>query len=185
MGHTFFTSELSKVIREKILWIRLHRTTYWYPTISSSFIYHVGSYFNMHSIIASGLIAGRKEEGGKNSGRDRQMLFTTAVDPMKKNWIEQDELDLTQPRHAAYKQKWKISQDAVFWVDVGRVQRMGSNSSKQGRMRSVSITPFHQYALRGYCPCVRRKFYILERSHHVLHRRYFLKAIGKKIGIQK
>ena len=44
---------------------------------------------------------------------------------MKKNWIEQEELDLTQPRYAAYKQKWKISQDAVYWVDMGRVQRTG------------------------------------------------------------
>ena len=55
----------------------------------------------MHSTIASGLIAEGRVRGGKNSGRDRQTLFFTAVDPMKKNWIEQEELDLTQPRYAA------------------------------------------------------------------------------------
>ena len=54
----------------------------------------------MHSIIKSGLIA-----GGRNFGRDRQTVLFTAVDPMYKNWIEQEELDLTQPRYAAYKHK--------------------------------------------------------------------------------
>ena len=29
-------------------------------------IYHIGSYFNMHSIIASGLIAEGREKGAKN-----------------------------------------------------------------------------------------------------------------------
>ena len=42
---------------------------------------HVGRYFNMHSIVASGLIA-----GGKNDGRDRQTVVFTAVDPKDKNW---------------------------------------------------------------------------------------------------
>ena len=42
---------------------------------------------------------------------------------MKNNSIEQEELALTQPRCAACKQKWKIGQDAVYWVDMGRVQR--------------------------------------------------------------
>ena len=66
------------------------------------FVYHVGSYFNMHSIIASGLIA-----GGKNYGRDRQTDFFTAVDPMNKNLFEQEELGLTKPGHAADKQTGK------------------------------------------------------------------------------
>ena len=88
------------------------------------FIYQVGRNFNMHSVIASGLIAGGRG-GGKYSGRDRQTLFFTAVDPMNKSWIEQEELALTQPRCAACKQKWEISQDAVYWVDMGRVQRTG------------------------------------------------------------
>ena len=61
------------------------------------FINHVGSYFKMHSIIASGLIT-----GGRIHGRDRQTVFFTAIDPMDKNWVDQEkELDLTQPRHAA------------------------------------------------------------------------------------
>ena len=84
------------------------------------FIYHVGSYFNMHPIIKSGLLA-----GVRNFGRDRQTVLFTVADPMSKNWIAQEELGLTQSRHAAYNHKWKVSQDAVYWVDMGRAQRMG------------------------------------------------------------
>ena len=71
------------------------------------------------SILQSGLIA-----GGATQGRDRQTVFFTAADPMDQNWVEQEEIDLTKPRHAAYQQKWRISQDAVFWVEIGRAQRM-------------------------------------------------------------
>ena len=51
------------------------------PNNFFEFIYHVGSYLNMHSIIASGLIA-----GGRIHGRDRQTEFVTAVDPWTKTW---------------------------------------------------------------------------------------------------
>ena len=61
------------------------------------FICHVGCYFNMHSIIASGLIA-----GGKNSGGDRQTVFFTAVGPMNTHCFEQKEFDLTKLRLAAF-----------------------------------------------------------------------------------
>ena len=88
-----------------------------FPKDFFQFIFHVGSYFNMHSIIASGSIA-----GGKVHGRDRQTVFFTAVDPMKDNWVDQEELDLSQPRHAAYKHVWKVAYDAVYWVDIGRTQ---------------------------------------------------------------
>ena len=83
------------------------------------FIDHVGSCFNLHSYVQSGLIA-----GGKTCARDRQTVFLTAVDPMDQNWVEQEGIDLTKPRRAAYKQNWKISQDAVCWVDIGRAQHM-------------------------------------------------------------
>ena len=44
-------------------------------------VYHVGRYFNIHSIVASGLLA-----RGKNDGRDRQTVVITSVYPMDKNW---------------------------------------------------------------------------------------------------
>ena len=57
-----------------------------------AFIYDIGSCVNMHSIIASGSIA-----GGTIHGRDRQTVFFTAVDPMDENWVGQEgELDMSQ-----------------------------------------------------------------------------------------
>ena len=70
-----FTSVLSKVIRERVLWIRLCCTPCSFPTASLN--YHVGSVFNLHSITQSRLNA-----GGATHGRDRETVFCTAVDPM-------------------------------------------------------------------------------------------------------
>ena len=90
------------------------------PDYFFEFIHHVGSVFDIHSITQSGLIA-----GGATHRRDRQTVFFTVVDLMDPNWVEPEEIDLTWPRLAAYKQKWTISQDAVYWVYMGRAQRMG------------------------------------------------------------
>ena len=55
-----------------------------------------------HSITNSGLIA-----GGQNSRRERQTVFFTAVNAMNKDQRDPQELDLTKPRLASYKQEWK------------------------------------------------------------------------------
>ena len=68
----------------------------------------------------SGLIS-----GGQNSSRDRQTVFFTAVDPMHKNHQDPKELDRTKPRLASYKQKWKVHQDTVYWLDIQLAQRKG------------------------------------------------------------
>ena len=52
-------------------------------------------------------------------------MFFTAVDPMDKNCVGQEEYNVTQLRLAAYEQIWKIIQDAVYWVIIGRAQDMG------------------------------------------------------------
>ena len=44
---------------------------------------------------------------------------------MHKNHRDPKELDLTKPRLASYKQKWKVRQDTVCWVDVQLAQRKG------------------------------------------------------------
>ena len=75
---------------------------------------------NLHSITNSGLIP-----GGQNSSRDRQTIFFTAVNPMHKNHQDQIELDLTKPRLASYKPKWKVHQDTVYWVNIQLAQRKG------------------------------------------------------------
>ena len=45
--------------------------------------------------------------GGQNSCRERQTVFFTAVKTMNMNLKDTQELDLTKPRLALYKQKWK------------------------------------------------------------------------------
>ena len=35
------------------------------------------------------------------------------------------ELDLTKPRLASYKRKWKVHQDTVYWIDMKLAQRKG------------------------------------------------------------
>ena len=63
--------------------------------------------------------------GGQNSSRDRQTVFFTAVNPMNKDHKDRHELDLTKSRLASYKQKWKVHQDTVYWVDIQLAQRKG------------------------------------------------------------
>ena len=85
------------------------------------YIYHIGCTISEHSITNSGLIA-----VGQNSSRERQTVFFTAVNPMDRDQNHPNELDLTKPRLASYKQKkWKRHQDTVYWVDIKLVQRKG------------------------------------------------------------
>ena len=66
------------------------------------YIYHIGCAIILHSITNSGLIA-----GGQNSSRERQTVFFKAVNPMHKNHKDPQELELTKPRLASYKQMGK------------------------------------------------------------------------------
>ena len=74
----------------------------------------------LHSITNSGLTA-----GGQNSSKERQTVFFTAVTPMNKEHRDPHELDLTKPRLARYKQKWRRHQDTMCWVDIQLAQRKG------------------------------------------------------------
>ena len=90
------------------------------PNNFFEYIYHMGCAVSLHSITNSGLIA-----GGQNSSSERQTVFFTAVNPMNKDHRDPQELDLTKPRLASYKQKWKRHQDTVHWVDIQLAQRKG------------------------------------------------------------
>ena len=70
------------------------------PNKFFEYIYHIGCAVSLHSITNSGLIA-----GGQNSSRERQTVFFTAVKPMNEDHRDPQELDLTKPRLASYKQK--------------------------------------------------------------------------------
>ena len=77
------------------------------------YIYHVGSNFNLYSIIGNGLIP-----GGQNLSR-RQSVFFLPVDPRKEDHKDPEFFDYSAPRLARYLQNaWKRHQDTVFWVDI-------------------------------------------------------------------
>ena len=88
------------------------------------YIYHIGCAINLHST-NSGLIP-----GGQNSSKDRKTVFFSAVHSMLKNHPDPIELDLSKPRLASYKQKWKVHQDTVYWVDSQLAQRTGLKFSE-------------------------------------------------------
>ena len=44
---------------------------------------------------------------------------------MHKNHKDPQELDLTKPRLASYKQKWNKHHNTVYWVDIKLAQRKG------------------------------------------------------------
>ena len=90
------------------------------PNNVFEYIYHIGCAVSLHSITNSGLIA-----GGQISSRERQTVFFTAVNPMNKDHRDPQELDLTKPRLASNKQKWKRHQDTVCWVDIHLAQWKG------------------------------------------------------------
>ena len=71
------------------------------PNNFCEYIYQIGCAVSLHSITNSGLIAG----GQNSSHRDPQ------------------ELDLTKPRLALYKQMWKRHLDTVYWVDIQFAQK--------------------------------------------------------------
>ena len=74
------------------------------------YIYHVGSNFNLHSIISNGLIP-----GGQNLSR-RQIVFFLLVDPRNEDHKDPEYIDYSAPRRARYLQNaWKRHQDTVFW----------------------------------------------------------------------
>ena len=62
---------------------------------------------------------------------------------MNKNHNDPQELDLTKPRLALYKQKWKKHQDAVYWVDTQLAQRKSIEvlSNKIERNHPLRYTP--------------------------------------------
>ena len=90
------------------------------PNTFFEYIYHIGCAPSVHSITNSGLIA-----GGQHSSRERQTVFFTVVNPMNEDHRDPQERDLTKPRLASYKQRWKRHQDTVYLVEFQLAQRKG------------------------------------------------------------
>ena len=76
-------------------------------------IYHVGSNFNIPSILNNGLILGGLELSG------RQSVFFLPIDPRDEKHQDPENIDYSVPRRARYVQNaWKRHQDTVFWIDI-------------------------------------------------------------------
>ena len=130
------------------------------PNNFFEYIYHIGCAINLHSITNSGLMA-----GGQNSSRERQTVFFTAVNTMHKNHIDPQELELTNPRLASYKQQWKRNQDTVYWVDLQLAQRKGL---KFDQTRSNAIILYD--TLPAYCISKA----IVMKSEEIIHQKVFV-----------
>ena len=77
------------------------------------YIYHVGSNFNLKSIISNGLIP-----GGQDLSK-RQSVFFLPINPRNENHKDPEYIDYSVPRLARYLQNtWKRHQDTVFWIDI-------------------------------------------------------------------
>ena len=77
------------------------------------YIYHVGSNFNLHSIINNGLVP-----GGQDLSK-RQSVFFLPIDPRNEDHKDPEYIDYSVPRLARYVQNnWKRHQDTVFWIDI-------------------------------------------------------------------
>ena len=77
------------------------------------YVYHVGSNFNIPSILSNGLIPGGQELS------KRQSVFFLPIDPRDENHQDPENIDYSVPRRARYVQNaWKRHQDTVFWIDI-------------------------------------------------------------------
>ena len=71
------------------------------------------------------------------------MIFRTNLNPMHKNHQDPTELDLTKPRLASHKQKWKVHQDTVYWDEFSAcsTKRIEVLSNKIERSHPPRYTP--------------------------------------------
>ena len=88
------------------------------------FVFHRGCSFNLACILNAGLIAGGRE-GGRET---RHAVLFTPLNPWGTEEGEEEEEycdDLTMPRKFHHKTGWKHSQNAVYWIHLGRAQEKG------------------------------------------------------------
>ena len=84
---------------------------------------------------------------------------------MQKNHQDPMELDLTKPRLASYKQKWKVHQDTVHWVDIHLAQR---KSLKFYQTRSNAVILYD--TLPAYCISKA----IAMKSKEIIHQKVYV-----------
>ena len=81
---------------------------------------------------------------------------------MDKEYKDPIELDLTKPRLAAFKQRWKVHQDTVYWVDIRLAQRKGIEvlSNKIERSHPLRYTPSLLYLHSNCEEIIYQKVYV-------------------------
>ena len=131
------------------------------PGDFAEYINHIGSAFEMHSIIKSGLMT-----GGKSLRRSRQSVFLTAVNPMcARQDLEEVEYDLDKPSIAVYKHTWRIHQNTVYWCNFKLAQTKGLQFYQ---------TRSHSIALFKHTTCVLH----WESGFHEVWRRTLLQSVS-------
>ena len=83
-------------------------------------LYHIGSSFNVASILQTRLIA-----GGKDKKEGRQTVSFTPLDPFGDEAEEEFNKDSSRPIKVHFYSKWKPQQDAVYWIHLARAQEKG------------------------------------------------------------
>ena len=59
--------------------------------------------------------------GGKDTKEGRETVFYTVLDPLGNEPDEEYE-DLSKPRKVQYKSKWRVTQDAIYWINLRKAQ---------------------------------------------------------------
>ena len=90
------------------------------PSDFASTSHHVWNFHDTHPIIQSGLIP-----SGKDVKKGRHAVFFTAVNPTFIDHCRERDYDVTKPRIAVYKHKWKIHQNTVYWCNLMVAQSKG------------------------------------------------------------
>ena len=104
---------------------------------------------------------------------------------MHKNHQDPKELDLTKPRLASHKQKWKVHQNTVYWVDIKLAQRKGFKfyQSRSNAIILYDTLPAYRISkaiVMKSEEIIYQKEYMRHLDHH---RRFPTKIIGRAICI--
>ena len=92
---------------------------------------------------------------------------------MHQNHQDPIELDLTKPRLAAYKQKWKVHQDTVHWVDVQLAQRKGLKFYQTRSNAVIVYDTLAAYCISKAIVVKSEESYTRKCMCHLDHRRRF------------
>ena len=115
------------------------------PLRWKEYLCHVGSSLTVNSILQAGPIT-----GGKDTKEERRTVFFTPSGPFCDDTEEAYD-DSTKPRKVHYKNKWKIFQDAVYWVIFEKKHKIKDyNSGRPGLMPASFMTQCQLTALKKW-----------------------------------